>query len=115
MYLDNCEEIFTVFNDCPQSLKSNLYKVSDLSFTVYAVADSEEQALCNLADNDKLKSLEIDETSVDYLLNGQEPLGSYGKYYDLQNTIVEKIDIEKLGGFSDFIGKALKDKLNDKG
>ena len=115
MYVDNCEEIYTVFSDCPKSLKSNLYRVSDLSFSVYAVADSEEQALDNLADNGKLEAIEI-ELHWDTMLGCYTPLGNYGgKYYDLQNTSIETIDVERLGSFSDFIGNALKDRLDNKG
>jgi ADP-glucose pyrophosphorylase len=112
MHIDNCEEIYTVFSDCPQSLKSNLYRVSDLSFSVYAVADSEEQALDNLADNDKLLSIEFDEDEDEAEDENLTPLGSYCRKYDLQYTKIEKIDVEKLGSFSDFIGNVLEDKLN---
>jgi hypothetical protein len=113
VYIDNVEEIFCIFSDAPKSLKSNLYKVTDLHFTVYAVADSEEKALDHLADNGKLDSIKIGSvwTLDDDDLECLTPLGSYWKYFDTRHTRIDKIETDKLGTFADFIGKALEDKL----
>jgi hypothetical protein len=108
-YIDNVEEVFTVFSDCGLTLRSNLYRVTGETFKYYAVADNTNQALDNLADNSKLLSIELDDS--DYDVDYSTPLGSCGKSYDLQYIYVHKVELDELGTFEAFISKALEDKL----
>jgi hypothetical protein len=79
----------------------------------FAVDDSEDKAMDNLADNGKLESIKIGSvwTLDDDDLESLTTLGSYGRYFDTQYTRIEKIDSDKLGTFLEFISKALGDKL----
>jgi hypothetical protein len=104
MYIDNGEEIYKVFSDCSPALKLSLYRIEGEYLRFYAVADSELQALDNLADNDKLLSIQIDEENVE---EWHMTLGSYGASHDTSKLVITQVDTAKFGSFQDFIGHAL--------